>query len=60
MIVPVLFERWRQWCDEQGQRPGSVQQFGKDLRAQVPGLKTTQPRSGGVQLERHYQGVGLA
>ena len=36
--VPVdeLFAAWKTWCEENNHRAGSVQTFGKDLRAVVP------------------------
>ena len=34
-----LFNAWKAWCDDQGRdHPGTVQAFGRDLRAAVPGL----------------------
>ncbi|MCH7788289.1 MAG: hypothetical protein IH940_02495 [Acidobacteria bacterium] len=55
----VLFGRWKDWCSEQGRdRPGTLQTFGRDLRAAVPGLKTTRPRTWEGRI-RHYEGVVL-
>jgi putative DNA primase/helicase len=45
--VPVsdLFAAWKSWCDDNGRyRPGTVQTFGRDLRAVVPGLGSARPR----------------
>jgi putative DNA primase/helicase len=54
-----LFEAWCEWCKEQGRdKPGTAQSFGRDLRAAVPGLKTSQPRDYGGR-QRHYEGVAL-
>lgn len=54
-----LFMVWRQWCAEQGRdHPGTLQTFGRDLRAAVPGLSMIQPRVNGRQL-RFYQGIGF-
>jgi putative DNA primase/helicase len=54
-----LYEDWKGWCKEQGRdHVGTAATFGRDLRAAVPGLKTTQPRVGGVQM-RFYEGVDL-
>ena len=54
-----LFDTWKEWCQESGrERPGTAQQFGKDLRAAVPWLKITQPRVLGHQM-RYYQGLKL-
>jgi putative DNA primase/helicase len=54
-----VFNAWVEWCS--GQRrdhPGTVQSFGRDLGAAVPGLKTAQlgPRG---ERERVYQGLRL-
>jgi putative DNA primase/helicase len=55
----TLFDAWRQWCKEQGRdHPGTVQTFGRDLRASRPELTIRQPRDEGVRI-RFYQGLGL-
>jgi putative DNA primase/helicase len=59
VLITDLFTMWKRWCDDNGRdRPGTVQTFGRDLRAVVPGLSTVRPRDGSNR-ERHYQGVGL-
>lgn len=56
---PKLFEAWKHWCDQNGrEKPGTVQTFGKNLRAALPWLRETQPRVSGSRL-RFYQGVRL-
>jgi putative DNA primase/helicase len=57
----TLFNAWRTWCETQGRdRPGTVQTFGRDLRAAVPGLTTEHPSDGkGGKLPREYQGITL-
>jgi putative DNA primase/helicase len=58
--VPVndLFFAWKSWCEENGQdRPGTVQKFGRDLRAVIPGLKVARPNDAG---RRHRSFLGLA
>jgi putative DNA primase/helicase len=60
--VDVLYLVWRAWCDEQHRdHPGTVQTFGRDLRAVVPDLDIVQPRDPktGKRL-RYYRGIGLA
>lgn len=60
--VPVteLFAAWKEWCDTNGRdRPGTVQTFGRDLRAVVPGLDTIRPRTGDDARERRYSGIGI-
>ncbi|UJW75938.1 DNA primase family protein [Rhizobium sp. SL42] len=54
-----LFDAWRSWCEANGRREaGTVQSFGRDLRAAVTGLRVSQPRIGGFQI-RHYEGIAL-
>jgi putative DNA primase/helicase len=60
--VPVddLYGAWRSWCLDNGRdHPGTLQTFGRDLRAVVPGLKITQPRAGDRRV-RCYQGIALS
>jgi hypothetical protein len=57
----VLFGAWTRWCDElHRDHKGTIQSFGRDLRAVVPDLEVTQPRDPrtGERL-RYYQGLGL-
>ena len=58
--VPIsdLMATWRSWCEDNGHKPGSVQTFGRDLRAVVPGLRVRQPRDGDTR-ERCYIGIAL-
>jgi putative DNA primase/helicase len=53
-----LYQKWKGWCDENGHRAGSIDVFGRDLRAVIPALKTARPRVDGDR-ERRYVGVGL-
>ena len=56
--VHELFGEWCDWCALNGQDPGTVQVFGRDVRAAVPQLKVVQqPRNSG--RSRGYVGVGL-
>ena len=56
----LLFVQWGEWCVTQGrEHPGTVQSFGRDLRAAVPGLRVSQPRQTGGKRSRVYEGVGL-
>lgn len=55
-----MFAGWKSWCDDNGHdRPGSVQTFGRDLRAAVPGLRISQPRVEVGPRGREYQGIAL-
>jgi putative DNA primase/helicase len=56
---PKLFEAWKAWCAENGRdKSGTVQTFGRNLRAALPWLRETQPRVLGTRI-RFYQGVRL-
>ena len=58
--VDDMFEAWQGWCAANGRRePGTVQSFGRDLRAAVTGLGVTRPGTGGYRL-RYYEGIDLA
>jgi len=55
----LLFQAWRQWCENNGRREhGTVQTFGRDLRAAYSGVKTRQKRESGDR-ERVYAGISL-
>jgi putative DNA primase/helicase len=56
--VGQLYTAWKDWCEMTGGRPGTVQVFGRDLRAVIPGLRVAQPRIDGQQ-DRYYRGVAL-
>lgn len=57
--MSMLYRAWTQWCSDQGRdHPGTVQTFGRDLRAVIPGLGVSQPRVEGNRVRR-YEGVGL-
>jgi putative DNA primase/helicase len=60
--VPVrqLYEAWKDWCARNGHyHTGTLQTFGRDLRAVIPGLKVAQHRAG-EQRQRWFAGLGLA
>lgn len=58
--VPLdVYEAWTAWCRDNGRdRPGTLQTFGRDLRAAVPHLAVRQPRQDHGRY-RLYQGIGL-
>jgi putative DNA primase/helicase len=57
--VELLFQAWRSWCDGVGRKDaGTKQTFGRDLKASIPSMRTTQPRDGD-RRHRSYEGVGL-
>jgi putative DNA primase/helicase len=48
--VERLFEGWKEWCMAQGRdHAGTVQAFGRDLRAAVSGLRVSQLTHGGIR-----------
>lgn len=52
-----VFDAWKAWCQENGrEKPGTIQSLGRNLRAAVPWLNSTQPRVLGTQV-RHWQGL---
>lgn len=59
VAVADLFVQWRLWCEDNGNRSGSRQTFGRDLRAVVPVLRLARPREGDTR-ERRYLGLTLA
>lgn len=55
-----LFDIWKVWCEEQGRGGAATKQcFGRELRAALPKLETTQPRAADGSRPRHYQGLDL-
>jgi len=58
VCISDLYAAWKLWCERKGKRPGTEQTFGRDLRAAVPSLEITRPRSD-TDRKRHYVGIGL-
>ena len=55
-----LYNAWAAWCQEQHRdHPGTLQTFGRDLRAAVPDLTTSSHRIVGDTRARSYEGIGL-
>jgi putative DNA primase/helicase len=55
-----LFDAWRDYCRSIGRvHVGTIQTFGRDLRAVLPGLRISQPRMAGGRM-RWYEGIALA
>jgi putative DNA primase/helicase len=55
----ALYDAWKAWGEAQGrEHPGTVQTFGRDLRAAVAGLTVERPRSSDGQA-RVYSGIRL-
>lgn len=55
--IDVLFASWKRWADESGNRPGSIQSFGRNLRAAFPDLQISQRRE--ANRQRVYEGIRL-
>jgi len=54
-----LYDAWKRWCEEYGRdHAGTAHSFGRDLRAVVPELKTSQHRSADSR-KRFYLGIRL-
>ncbi|BBZ03601.1 hypothetical protein MCHIJ_30380 [Mycolicibacterium chitae] len=54
-----LYGAWKAWCEDNGHEPGANATFGRNLRAVVPEIRTSQPRIDGKQI-RCYTLIGLA
>jgi len=56
----TLFAAWKLWCADQGRdHAGTVQTFGRDLRAAIPRIRIRQRRQA-ESAARFYEGVTLA
>jgi putative DNA primase/helicase len=54
-----LYEAWRKWCEEHGRdRAGTAHTFGRDLRAVLPGIRTSNHREDNGR-RRVYGGLRL-
>ena len=57
--IPLLYERWRRWCEANGRdHPGDVQGFCRNLHTCISGLEISRPREGGSRV-RVLHGLGL-
>ncbi len=60
VLCEELFNAWRQWCVQQGrEHSGTLQIFGRDLKAALPSVATQQIRCGALRGKRVFQGVRL-
>jgi putative DNA primase/helicase len=57
--ILAVFGAWRTWCLRRNREPGTEELFGRDLRAAVPGLTVSQPRTETGGRRRLYNGIGL-
>jgi putative DNA primase/helicase len=54
----ALFEAWRRWCHAGGRPPGSLQMFGRNIKAVQPSIRRSRPRNGGGR-QPTYTGIAL-
>jgi len=58
--ISAVYDRWKLWAEDTGQQKMSVQTFGRNLRAVIPGLRVAQPRIGPKNSQvRVWAGLGL-
>lgn len=55
----VLYDAWKRWAEDNGHMGGAKSTFGRDLRAVVPDIRDTQPRSDDGSRVRHYERIRL-
>lgn len=57
--VPVdeLFIAWRRWAEDNGHRPGTAQNFGRNLRAVIPSLRVRRPGAHAAARARVFDGI---
>ena len=60
VAIDVLYAAWKIWCEDNGRKPGSVQSFGRDLRAVLPSIRVSrgQELPDGTR-HRTYDGIAL-
>ena len=54
-----IYDEWKRDCAAQGRNPGTIQSFGRALRAVVPALKLDRPRLEGGRRVRRCLGIAL-
>ena len=61
VAAATLFDAYRDWCRLNGrEHPGTLQNFGRDMRAAMPNLHSSRPRGpDGSRPGRHYNGIRL-
>jgi putative DNA primase/helicase len=58
--VANLFDRWQRWCEKNGRlSAGTIQNFGRDLRAAVPEVELQRRRLADGSRQRTYTHIGL-
>jgi putative DNA primase/helicase len=59
VAVDDLWQEWKEWCEQNGHPAETKSLLGTQLRAAVPKLRTSRPRSKGTKRARDYVGIGL-
>jgi len=60
VAIDELFSAWKAWCEAHGRdHPGTMQTFGRDLRAARPEITVAQRRTSLSSRARFYEGIGL-
>ena len=62
VIIDALYEDYREWAEDNGHSKLAKNTFGRDLRAAIPSVTVTRPRTAAddkVDRPRVYVGVGL-
>jgi putative DNA primase/helicase len=58
--VEDVYAEWVNWCKEAGRKEaGTIQTFGRDLTAALPGVTVSRPRDDAGDRYRQYEGVGI-
>ena len=55
VVIDTLYERYREWCNGEGEKPLPKTLFGRDLRAVLPRLDDEKPHG----QQRRYIGIAL-
>ena len=57
--VDALWTVWKGWCEGENRHPGTKAGLGRDLKAAVPTVKKTRPRTEDEERPYVYEGIGL-
>ena len=57
--VDALWKTWKSWCEGENRHPGTKASLGRDLKAAVPTVKKTRPRTEDEERTYVYEGIGL-
>ena len=57
--VDALWTAWKGWCEGENRHPGTKAGLGRDLKAAVPTVKKTRPRTEDEERPYVYEGIGF-